>query len=166
LVVCSLALATIDCRLPGNDGYCSDRYCGGSIDDRGALPAPSGTKLLGDHCGEDASCESSFCLDIIDDGLLPFCTTRCGGSRASCPVGMACRLTTEGFSVCGFDGAPPSHAVGATCAFDLACASGSCIDVVGDARGRFCTSNCRGDVDCPTNLFCHDLDGLGPSCIY
>jgi hypothetical protein len=127
---------------------------------------PSGSALggLGDVCSEFSGCQSDLCLDITDDGLPPFCSTQCSGSE--CPEGMVCRATTAGISVCGFDAAPPARRVGADCRFDLDCATSLCLDLEGDAWGKFCSGPCQADRDCPPAMFCADLPYLGPSCIF
>jgi hypothetical protein len=117
----------------------------------GDFAPPGGSSVpqrgMGDRCSDASECQNNLCLDITDDPLPPFCSGECQGT---CPAGMACRLTTAGISVCGFDTPPTAMALGAPCRFDVDCASGLCLGVSGDKRcTRYCHVHaCPGDFSC------------------
>jgi hypothetical protein len=115
----------------------------------------TGLADLGDPCTDALDCKSAFCLDIANDGLVPFCSSRCvpGG----CPSGMTCRATADGLEVCGFDAPPAGGELGAACRFGLECLSGLCLDLAGDAQGKFCSRACDARA-CPLGMICVQLD--------
>ncbi len=95
---------------------------------------PLENKCLG---RSDVACYSEVALGLADIGVSRqrgWCRPQCG-SDADCP-GRACNLGT---GAC-VDEAPPGSAIGERCEADGDCASGFCLELVGDER--LCSAAC------------------------
>jgi hypothetical protein len=125
-------------------GYCS-KLCGGDIISEGDA-CPSGATCV--QLGEAAA----FCLDLCEsnadcrtgyicgsNGQVKACVPRCKSSD-ECDQGQTCNTGT---GACEKASASTMGNIGAPCADDAQCTSGSCLDPTGMIfAGGYCYANC------------------------
>jgi MYXO-CTERM domain-containing protein len=124
--------------------YCDQDTCttGNCV----ALPEEPGTAGPGDHCTEDANCESLRCREVIDDA---YCSDRCDFlGDGECPEGMECQPLEGG--ACGYC-ACSAGMLGDPCGGSEDCLTGVCAGV--------CSKTCEDASDCPSGYSCSELSG-------
>ncbi len=111
---------------------------------------PGAPGALGTTCTSSASCTAPLVCEGAPGATTLTCVNDCSSAGASCPSGLTCRASTNGFACLPTVGVPDQCKF---CTSGQACSSGICLLSLSDST-TFCSLTCTDSSQCGPGYTC------------